>query len=316
MIEHVKEQTDNMLLTLAGLEQKISKLAEVSKRTDEIDKLEKEAIEAVHNCELSFTCEYESPEKQKEHIDAFFENITNEFSVFCFPKKYGSLIRGYDVQLMVEEFVKKLPGKIRTQLKKEAGILEYKVNINSFSRKLKAFRNLDCIETIEQLNKNIKPINGFAPKTAKYLTEIGSIPFSIPFDEGYFGPLCFDGVEIANMGEYYRKLYRFLKMGCHHVVVFFNSQEKSELIQQFRTSIELTRNVLETYFKDCLIAGNKALKPNINQIKSELKLDDIEQSIRTQADNLRKSAQISENEKKRLDYIQKLQERVKEFTDL
>lgn len=86
MIEHVKEQTDNMLLTLAGLEQKISKLAEVSKRTDEIDKLEKEAIEAVHNCELSFTCEYESPEKQKEHIDAFFENITNEFSVFVFLK--------------------------------------------------------------------------------------------------------------------------------------------------------------------------------------------------------------------------------------
>ena len=323
LVNHVRVQTKKILANLVELEGQVSKQAEMSKMSSEIDELEERALKLINSSERVCSCPYESKEVQNEEISKFISDLTEEFSDYCFCN--NNWYR--DVTENVREFVKGISKKIEKYLVKMEQKAEFEVAIKIHEEIMEIVEKLRCEIAVGTLKSKKDSTYNSYPLREKYLNRIDNT--AVEFDATTSEFLAIPIKEIVSEFRYevgtkkmgddaYTlefKFYDGLQWRLEKEIPHKRYLKEEEIISCkyfFRRVIEKLRPIFQEYFDEYVSYGKESAII-IREIELRNALKEIEEKIKLQADKLRKEAEISEKEKERLSYIQDLQKRVEEL---
>lgn len=347
LVGQVSKGCNQMIEQFEIMTDRISNLAEQSKKTEEIDALEKEMLVALEDSECVVTCPYEREYQQNIHIDKFVKNLTQDFLIDCFSfkrqkaeidslqsEKDSSLaIRTDEGHQRIFAFMKILDKRFEKQLIEETRAVTFEIRWKVQRDLLKRFNEAGVEELTHKIFQMQKKVYSYFIDTPIQLDELKSIRECIKNIQSIdlaseveaivkenliramiynnCRPLYSDNNSISNK-PYYENLQRIIfhkTYGEYFITV--DKMKKTE--ECFMKVINKSRVILKEHFNRCITERRKSII-----IPEELteEIASLKANIKEYYAKLRLAAEISEEEKKKLAYIKQLQERVEELVRL
>lgn len=343
LIAQVKEKCTVLLKQLSDLENALILAAEQNKGGNEVDELEKTAIELLHKSKLTFAPRQDENRTIESFAGDILEQLSEEYEKYCFErttrsglgnglsKLLGEDTTTADARKRISDFTEDLLDHISKYLDEIAEFSSLHAKVELAPKLSEVLAGLGIASPFGKLQKWAKealklPNKQIYPSKELYLKKIENIKI----EEDYslllrtFRPLTTsreveegvvsitknsDGSEVLQ----YSFLYGLNKFCCFGLYDdgYVSSEAKSRSVARFKKEIGAIRPVLRDYYYACISAGKEKMQDVDRQFKAE-----IENTVYEQAGELRKAAEISESEKQRLSYVRQMQERIEKITCL
>lgn len=343
LIYYISEQCDRILLRLNTLEQNLSTRAEEARTFENIDRLEARTFKALYNCEL-----VTSLPNISDFIDSFIIQLCSEFNVLkpshptlkgpLFSKSINNVLQSVmESQDIVEtapmkkiiiSYIQGLPQKFEKALATiESNVRSY-AHINVPRELYTTLDELGCptaVTLLQQLKKHLNDTAHVSLNKNKYIEDIQKITFEEMAFNLFSNSLNYVLVEdykayytiSSHSDSYILRKFQFypgLIVRCCKCLSAETYSSKELVIksqEKFAQDIKAVIPIFEAFFQGLISLYESQYKNIFDQA-----LENISKAIQEQAQYLRDTAGISEDDLARLQCIQSMKARITQLTCL
>lgn len=336
------EASEKMVSQLSALKETLGMPSEQTKKLEEIDDLERKALDIVDAC----TCFAGSSASAESSIDSYLDKLRDVFSDYCWFRPDASA--EYKRNLSEEKAIARVKFFIHNMLENAIeNHLDHLAQTSGYAIRLnidKARTNCDtetAADVLKQfgcdslrdyiheyaLGKHVPISPTCSPATKTYLSKITKTFISvhrfsfryeveyISFSRRFPGRSTGSGSNTQITYSFYDGLFALV---CRNLQpgqsTSISPDKKKQCVETFREQITLIKPVLSAHLSKCKAlaeAESEKIKAKIDESREQAR-----QSIKAQADIMRKNAQLSAEQAAQLELVGALLEQAEAITRL
>lgn len=341
LIRYLSGQCDKAVSYLDNLEQKLSTKAEENRTYEDIDNLESRALTLLGNTELVV-----SPPDASSYIDRFITQLCTEFnslkshlpasnkSAFQSNTALKDRIKTEPMTNAIIDYIQGLPKKFNNEFKIIETNVHPSAHINIPQGLLAVLTHLNCLlaETLlQELKRHLKDViqaplneNKYADNIkeiiieGEFCTQINLFPlvnyvqigkYKAPYKVAPSSSSLFPALNVRQYQFYPGLIVHCCK--CLSAETYSSNELVKKAQSRFSGDIRRIKPIFESFFQELFSAYNSQYEHIYDQTLAK-----IDKVIREQAQHLRDTAGISEDDLARLQYIQSMKKRITQLTCL